>query len=131
MRLVIASALFLAVPGLVFAQGERGTITGAVADPGGAVVVSAAIQAKHDQPFNLTRAPSYTMPRLNINKIASWALRDWQINGLLAWGAEMPNPVSTNAAATQQRNASGVPTGGFGQINTAGIGPTTSVKVPW
>ena len=28
--------------------------------------------------------------------------------------AEAPNPVSTNSAATQQRNAQGVPTAGFG-----------------
>ena len=37
-------------------------------------------------------------------------------------GAEMPNPVSTNAAATQQRNAAGVP--------TAGIGSTTNIQTP-
>jgi len=43
---------------------------------------------------------------------------------------EMPAPVSTNAAATQTRNAAGVPTGGFGQINTAGIGPATPIQTP-
>jgi len=198
-----------------------------------------------DQPLNFTLAPSYTTPKLNINKIASWSLRDWQINGLFAYGsgfpilapaaqnnlntvllransgtaisyanrvpgvplfthdlnchcfdpnkdfvlnpaawtqppagqwgssaayyddyrtqrrpnenlgvgrairvreryelnlriefanvfnrAEMPAPVSTNASATQTRNAAGVPTGGFGQINTAGIGPATNIQTP-
>jgi hypothetical protein len=32
---------------VAFAQGERGTITGAVSDPGGAVVAAAGIQARH------------------------------------------------------------------------------------
>ena len=39
----------------------------------------------------------------------------------------MPNPTSTNAAATQVHNAAGVPTTGFGFIataNTASVGPT-------
>jgi len=44
--------------------------------------------------------------------------------------AEMPAPSSTNAAATQQRNADGVPTAGFGQISTTTIGPTTSIQTP-
>jgi hypothetical protein len=198
-----------------------------------------------DQPFNFTIAPSYTTPRLHINKFVSWAIRDWQINGLFAYGsgfpilapaaqnnlntvllranpgtaisyanrvpgvplfthdlnchcfdptrefvlnpaawtqpapgqwgssaayyndyrserrpnenlglgrairiheryelnmriefanvfnrAEMPNPVSTNAAATPQQNGQGVTTGGFGQINVAGIGPATSIQTP-
>jgi hypothetical protein len=199
-----------------------------------------------DQPLNFTIAPSYTTPKLNINKAASWALRDWQINGLFAYGsgfpilapaaqnivitvllcanadaaisyvnrvpglllftqdlnchcfdpnkefvlnpnawaqplagqwgtsaayyddyrlqrrpnenlglgrairfheryevnlriefanifnrAEMPNPVSTNSSATQQRNpTTGVPSAGFGQINTAGIGPATNIQTP-
>jgi hypothetical protein len=197
-----------------------------------------------DQPFVFTIAPSYTTPTLNINKVLSWALRDWQINALLAyssgfpilapqaqnnlntvllransgalsyanrvpgvllftqdlnchcfdpnkefvlnpaawtqpgpgqWGtsaayyndyrlqrrpneniglgrairfkepyqlnlriefanvfnrAQMPNPASTNAAATQQRNAAGVPTAGFGQISTTSIGSTTNIQTP-
>ncbi len=198
-----------------------------------------------DQPFNFTIAPSYTTPLLHINKFLSWALRDWQINGLFAYGsgfpilapaaqnnlntvllranagtaisyanrvpgvplfthdlnchcfdpskefvlnpaawtqpaagqwgtsaayysdyrlqrrpnenlglgrvirvreryelnmriefanvfnrAEMPSPVSTNAAATPQRNALGITTGGFGQINVAGIGPATPIQTP-
>ncbi|MBV8844375.1 MAG: TonB-dependent receptor [Bryobacterales bacterium] len=198
-----------------------------------------------DQPLNFTLAPTYTTPALHINKYASWILRDWQVNGLFAYGsgfpilaplaqnnlntvllranagtaisfanrvpgvplfthdlnchcfdpnkefvlnpaawtqpgpgqwgtsaayyddyrsqrrpnenlglgrairfqeryelnlriefanifnrAEMPAPVSTNAAATPQRNAQGVPSAGFGQINTAGIGPATNIQTP-
>ena len=44
--------------------------------------------------------------------------------------AEAPNPVSTNSSATQQRNAEGVPTAGFGQISTTTIGPTTNIQTP-
>ena len=194
-----------------------------------------------DQPFLFTIAASYTTPVVHTNKIVSWALRDWQINTLLAYGsglpilaptaqnnlntvllrnmtgpqfsyanrvpgqplflqdlnchcfdpnkvfvlnpaawsqpgpgqwgtgaayysdyryqrrpnenmalgrvfrikermelnlriefndifnrAQMPNPVVTNAAATQVRNSAGVPTAGFGFIQTAGTGATTN-----
>jgi hypothetical protein len=44
--------------------------------------------------------------------------------------AEAPNPVTTNSAATQQRNAQGVPTAGFGQISTTTIGATTNIQTP-
>jgi hypothetical protein len=37
--------------------------------------------------------------------------------------AQMPNPTVANSAATQQRNAAGVPTGGFGFINAQSTGP--------
>ena len=47
MRVIRASALLLALAAMVFAQGERGTITGTVGDPAGAVVAAAAVQAKH------------------------------------------------------------------------------------
>jgi hypothetical protein len=39
--------LLFSLTSVVFAQGERGTITGTVSDPGGAVVAAAAIQARH------------------------------------------------------------------------------------
>lgn len=42
--------------------------------------------------------------------------------------AQMPNPTSTNAAATQVRNAAGVPTAGFGFIATANEGAVTSIQ---
>ncbi|HJT88027.1 MAG TPA: TonB-dependent receptor [Bryobacteraceae bacterium] len=44
--------------------------------------------------------------------------------------AQMPNPVTSNAAATQVRNGAGVPTAGFGFIQTAGIGATTNQQTP-
>jgi hypothetical protein len=42
--------------------------------------------------------------------------------------AEMPVPTSTNAAATQVRNAAGVPTTGFGFIATANEGAITNIQ---
>jgi len=45
--------------------------------------------------------------------------------------AQMPNPTSTNAAATQVVNpATGVPTAGFGYIATGSIGATNSQQLP-
>jgi hypothetical protein len=38
---------------------------------------------------------------------------------------EMNNPTSTNAAATQTVNAQGVPTAGFGWINTGSLGSSS------
>jgi hypothetical protein len=35
---------------------------------------------------------------------------------------QMDNPTSGNALQTQQRNAAGVPTAGFGRINSANLG---------
>jgi hypothetical protein len=42
--------------------------------------------------------------------------------------AEMPVPSATNAAATQVRNAAGVPTTGFGFISTANEGAITNIQ---
>jgi hypothetical protein len=42
--------------------------------------------------------------------------------------AEMPNPTSTNAAATQVRNAAGVPTTGFGFVATGNEGAITNTQ---
>ena len=47
MRPVACNALFLIVGVAAFAQGDRGTITGTVSDPAGAVVANAAIDARH------------------------------------------------------------------------------------
>src|SRR5579875_715774 len=44
--------------------------------------------------------------------------------------AEMPNPTSTNAAATQVRNNAGVPTAGFGFIATANTASVTPTQTP-
>ena len=43
---VFVACCFLAV-GIVVAQSDRGTITGTVSDPAGAVVANAAIQTRH------------------------------------------------------------------------------------
>ena len=45
--------------------------------------------------------------------------------------AQMPNPTSTNAAATQVVNpATGVPTAGFGYIATGSVGATNGQQLP-
>jgi hypothetical protein len=45
--------------------------------------------------------------------------------------AQMPNPTSTNAGATQVANATtGVPTAGFGFIATGSVGATNSQQLP-
>jgi hypothetical protein len=49
MRLLAAAAFALVLSATVFAQSDRGTITGTVSDPAGAVVASARIQAKNIQ----------------------------------------------------------------------------------
>ena len=47
MRPTIVAISSLVLAGLAFAQGDRGTITGTVADPAGSVVAGAAVEAKH------------------------------------------------------------------------------------
>jgi hypothetical protein len=44
--------------------------------------------------------------------------------------AQMPNPTSTNSAATQVVNGGGVPTAGFGFIATGSVGATNSQQLP-
>jgi hypothetical protein len=44
--------------------------------------------------------------------------------------AQIPNPTSTNAAATQVRNSAGVPTTGFGFLATANEGAVTNTQTP-
>ena len=51
MRPTTVAQCSLAVVGLAFAQGDRGTITGRVADPAGPVVAGAAVEAKHVENF--------------------------------------------------------------------------------
>jgi hypothetical protein len=46
MRLLFATLFLFLCVGAVFAQSDRGTITGTVTDPGGAVIASASIEAK-------------------------------------------------------------------------------------
>ncbi|MBV8842622.1 MAG: carboxypeptidase regulatory-like domain-containing protein [Acidobacteriaceae bacterium] len=47
MRFTIVRFCLVLLAGPVFGQGDRGTITGTVSDPAGAVVAGAAIEAKH------------------------------------------------------------------------------------
>ena len=47
MRFTIIRFWLVLLAGSVFGQGDRGTITGTVSDPAGAVVAGAAIEAKH------------------------------------------------------------------------------------
>ena len=46
MKFILAAIGLSFLAGAAFAQGDRGTITGTVSDPAGAVVASAAIEAK-------------------------------------------------------------------------------------
>ena len=74
----------------------------------------------YDQPQALTIAGGYTLPRLNINKVLSYALRDWQVNTLLGYSSGLPilapvaqNNLNTvllrNTAGTQISYANRVP----------------------
>src|SRR5215471_7901704 len=64
--LALASALFSLV---AFAQSDRGTVTGTVTDPAGAVVANAAIQARNVEtgviyPAETSATGNYTIPQL-------------------------------------------------------------------
>ncbi len=68
--LKIAVCLF-GLAGAMFAQGDRGTITGTVADPAGAVVANAPIQAKHVETGTVyeaatTNTGNYTLSQLPV-----------------------------------------------------------------
>src|SRR3954453_21247864 len=47
MRNIFVVACLFLIPGIILAQGDRGTITGTISDPAGAVVVAGAIEARH------------------------------------------------------------------------------------
>ncbi|HJT87505.1 MAG TPA: carboxypeptidase-like regulatory domain-containing protein, partial [Bryobacteraceae bacterium] len=69
MRAVAATACLSLFAWCAFAQGDRGTITGTVSDPAGAVVANAAIQARNAETGALyqtesTTAGNYTIPQL-------------------------------------------------------------------
>ncbi len=49
MRLIFKSVCLLLVSGVLFAQSDKGTITGTVADPAGAVVAGATVEAKNSE----------------------------------------------------------------------------------
>src|SRR4051794_28198853 len=69
MRNLLVSMCLLASAAAVLAQSDRGTITGTVADPAGAVVASAPIEAKNTGTGAVFQAASsetgnYTLPQL-------------------------------------------------------------------
>jgi len=69
MRISSIVVCLLLTAGIVFAQNDRGTITGTVADPAGAVVANAAIEARHVETGALYQAAStetgnYTLAQL-------------------------------------------------------------------
>jgi hypothetical protein len=43
-----------------------------------------------DQPFLFNISLTYVTPRLNINKVASWALRDWTLGAFLQYSSGFP-----------------------------------------
>jgi hypothetical protein len=55
-----------------------------------------------DQPFVFATSATYMLPKLNINRAASWALRDWQIGAFLQYASGLPilAPAATNALST-------------------------------
>jgi hypothetical protein len=66
-----------------------------------------------DQPQVLTIAGGYTLPALRMNKVASYALRDWQINMLFAYSSGLPilAPIAQNNLNTVLlRNVTGTQT---------------------
>jgi hypothetical protein len=74
----------------------------------------------YNQPQVLTIAGGYTLPRLRINPIVSYILRDWQVNTLLGYSSGLPilapvaqNNLNTvllrNTAGTQISYANRVP----------------------
>jgi hypothetical protein len=69
MKFILAAIGLSFLAGAAFAQGDRGTITGTVSDPAGAVVASAAIEAKHVEtgavyPTQSTNTGNYTLSQL-------------------------------------------------------------------
>jgi Carboxypeptidase regulatory-like domain/TonB dependent receptor-like, beta-barrel len=69
MRIKLAAAAILLAAGCSYAQSDRGTITGTVADPAGAVIASATIQVKNSEtgvayPTATTATGNYTLAQL-------------------------------------------------------------------
>src|ERR1700730_16807942 len=69
-QLFLALSLLVSASG-AFAQGDRGTITGTISDPAGAVVANAAIQARHVETGTLydgasTNTGNYTLAQLPV-----------------------------------------------------------------
>jgi hypothetical protein len=76
--------------------------------------------------YNDYRAPRHPSENLSLGRLfhiresVTFEVRMEFVNALNR--LELPAPTSSNALATQTRNAAGVPTGGFGYINASSIG---------
>jgi len=59
--------------------------------------------SEFDQPFLFVVAGSYTLPRIEQLKAASYVFKDWQIGTLLSYssGLPIPTPASTSSIANQ------------------------------
>src|SRR5258708_6107573 len=73
MRLRLTAFLFLSIPGAVFAQSDRATITGTISDPAGAVVANAPIVARNldtgaDYQAASTNTGNYTLSELPVGR---------------------------------------------------------------
>jgi len=69
MRSLLVAVCFLLAPAFAFAQGDRGTITGNIADPAGAVVAGAMVEARNTDtggiyPTQSTGTGNYTLSEL-------------------------------------------------------------------
>jgi hypothetical protein len=77
-RFTLLLGLLSACASLVFAQLNRATLTGSVADPSGAAVVNARIRATHKETnvslsTTSTDAGLFTLPALEIGTYRVWA----------------------------------------------------------
>src|SRR6516225_2016536 len=64
---------YLLVTTVAFAQGDRGTITGTIADPAGAVVTGAPIEAKHVETGGVYRTQSTTTGNYTLAQLPAGA----------------------------------------------------------
>src|SRR5262252_8396037 len=71
MRLIVSALFATACASIVFAQGDRGAITGTISDPAGAVVAAAVVEARHVEtgtayPVQSTTTGNYTISQLPV-----------------------------------------------------------------
>src|SRR5579863_8934056 len=69
MRSFVAACLLLASVPAAFAQGDRGTITGTISDPAGAVVPNAPLEAKHLSTGAVYQAASSTTGNYTLSQL--------------------------------------------------------------
>ncbi len=69
MRFVASALLLVLLSAGAFAQGDRGTITGTVSDPAGAVVSGAAVEAKHVETGTVYDTTSTTTGNFTLSEL--------------------------------------------------------------